>query len=139
MIVNIERSIDVEDEIRKVLNPYMTVYCRPLPAKFSVPSILVTQVGGGDVDHIDSLNVVLDSRAEIEADALELLRNALGVLRTAVKAQTSPLRFIEVNSSGGWGSDPVRPDLAMCSATIRVVAHLENATINSKEELNNGI
>lgn len=137
--MNIERSIDVEDEIRKVLNPYMTCYCRPLPAKFSVPSILVTQVGGGDLDHIDSLNVVLDSRAEHEAEALEQLRNALGVLRTAVKEQTSPLRFMEVASSGSWGSDPLRQDLAMCSATIRVVAHLENTTINSKEELNNGV
>ena len=130
----IERSIDVEDEIRKVLNPYMTVYCRPLPANFAVPSILVTQVGGGDLDHIDSLNVVLDSRAEHEAEALELLRNALGVLRTAVREQISPLRFMEVNSSGSWGSDPLRQDLAMCSATIRVVAHLENATINTKED-----
>ena len=129
----IERSIDVEDEIRKVLAPYMTCYCRPLPAKFLTPSILVTQVGGGDVDHIDSINVVLDSRAEHEAEALELLRNALGVLREAVKDQRSPLRFMEVNSSGSWGADPVRQDLAMCSASIRVVAHLENTTINAME------
>lgn len=129
----IERSIDVEDEIRKVLAPYMVCYCRPLPAKFSTPSILVTQVGGGDVDHIDSINVVLDSRAEHEAEALELLRNALGVLREAVKDQRSPLRFMEVNSSGSWGADPVRQDLAMCSASIRVVAHLENTTINAME------
>ena len=129
----IERSIDVEDEIRKVLAPYMVCYCRPLPANFSTPSILVTQVGGGDVDHIDSINVVLDSRAEHEAEALELLRNALGVLREAVKDQRSPLRFMEVNSSGSWGADPVREDLAMCSASIRVVAHLENTTINAME------
>lgn len=131
--MNIERSIDVEDEIRKILTLYMTCYCRPLPAKFSVPSILVTQVGGSDVDTIDSLNVVLDSRAEHEAEALETLRNALGVLRKAVKDQISPLRFLEVNSSGSWGADPVRPDLAMCSATIRVVAHLEKTTINALE------
>lgn len=128
----IERSIDVEDEIRKVLAPYMVCYCRPLPAKFSTPSILVTQVGGGDVDHIDSINVVLDSRAEHEAEALETLRNALGILRKAVKDQTSALRHLEVISSGSWGADPVRPDLAMCSATVQVVAHLENTTISTK-------
>lgn len=129
----IERSIDVEDEIRKVLSPYLTCYCRPLPEKFSVPSILVTQVGGGDTDHIDSINVALDSRANHEAEALELLRNALGILRAAVRDQTSQLRFMEVSSSGSWGADPVRPDLAMCSASVRVVAHLENTNINAME------
>lgn len=130
--IDIERSYDIEDEIRKVLSPYITCFCRPLPAKFPVPSVLVTQTGGADLNHVDTINVVLDSRAEHEAEALETLRNALGILRKAVKDQTSQLRHMEVISSGSWGADPVRPDLAMCSATITVVAHLENLTISTK-------
>ena len=33
-MISIERSIDVEDEIRIALSDYMTVYCRPLPADY---------------------------------------------------------------------------------------------------------
>ena len=130
--IEIERSYDIENEIRNVLSPYLTCYCRPLPEKFKIPSVLVTQTGGTDLDHIDSVTVVLDSRAEHEAEALETLRNALGIIRKAVKDQTSALRHLEVISSGSWGADPVRPDLAMCSATVQFVAHLENTTISTK-------
>jgi len=127
--MEIQRSIDIEDEIRQVLAKHLTAYCRPLPKDFSTPCILVSQVGGSDLNQVDTLEVVLDSRATGEADALLTLRNAVGILRQAAKSQTSAIRHITVNSSGSWGVDPVRPDLSMCSARIRVVAHLETANI----------
>ena len=127
--VNITRSVDIENEIRNALKSYMTAYCRPLPAGFSIPSVLITQVGGSDANQIDTFEVTLDARAADEATANETLRNAIGLLRKAAGEQTTAIRHIEVNSSGSWGTDPVRPDLSMCSARIRVVAHLENATI----------
>lgn len=127
--MEIQRSIDIEDEIRQVLTTHLTAYCRPLPKDFTVPCVLVSQVGGSDRNQVDTFEVVLDSRATEEADALLTLRNAVGILRQAAKSQTSAIRSITVNSSGSWGSDPVRPDLSMCSARVRVVAHLETANI----------
>lgn len=127
--MRIQRSIDIEDEIRQALDPYVTIYCRPLPKSFTTPCILVQQVGGGDTDTIDAFDVVLDSRAKTEAEASEYLRNSIGILREVVKRQTSDIRNIAVNTSGSWGLDPVRPELAMCSARIRVVAHLENVEV----------
>ena len=125
----IQRSIDVEDEIRKALTDYLTVYCRPLPEDFALPCILVQQVGGTDANTIDSFEVVLDSRADDEAAALELLRNAIGILKAVAAKQTTQLRYVEVNSSGSWGVDPVRPELAMCSARLRVIAHAEQTEV----------
>jgi hypothetical protein len=127
-MIDIERSIDVENEVRKILKDHLTVYCRPLPSQYSLPNILVTQVGGSDANKVDTFEIVLDARASREAAALEYLRNAVGVLRHA--AGSGPICHVSVNSSGSWGSDPVRPDLAMCSARISVVAHLEKTTIN---------
>ncbi len=128
--VQIRRSVDIEDEVRNALKSYMTVYCRPRPASFATPCILVSQVGGTDADgQIDTFEVTLDARASNAADANETLRNAIGVLRKAAGDQTTAIRFVEVNSSGSWGSDPARPDLAMYSARIRVVAHLETKSI----------
>lgn len=119
----IKQSIDIEDEIRKALDPYMTVYCRPLPAEYDIPHILVTQVGGMDSQTIDTFEVVLDSRAETEAAAIEYLNKAKGIVRQTAKEQTTALRHVVVNSSGSWGVDPVRPDLAMCSARLEITAH----------------
>ena len=121
MIIN--KSIDIENEIRLALSNYMTVYCRPLPAEYDIPHILVTQVGGTDRHTIDTFEVVLDSRAETEADALDYLNTAKGILKAVARMQTTALRYIDENSSGSWGQDPVRPDLAMCSARLSVVAH----------------
>ena len=128
--VQIRRSVDIEDEVRIALKSYMTAYCRPLPANFTTPSVLITLVGGSDANQIDTFDVTLDARATDEATANETLRNAIGLLRKAAGEQTTAIRHMEVNSSGSWGSDPVRPDLSMYSARIRVVAHLENATIS---------
>ena len=130
MSIEIQRSVDIEDEIRKALADYLTAYCPPLPANYSLPCILITKIGGSDAEgQVDTFNVTLDARAKEDADANETLRNALGILRKVTREQTTPLRHIVVNSSGNWGSDPVRPDLAMCTANISVVAHLETITI----------
>lgn len=121
MIIKI--PIDVEDEVRKALAPYLTAYCKPLPKNFTLPCILVSKAGGGDTDTIDNFRVVIDSRAKTEAEADEYLRIAVGILKEVTALQTTALRHITVNSSGSWGVDPVRPELAMCSATLEVVAH----------------
>ena len=128
MSIEIERSIDIEDAVRNALKDHLTTYCRPLPASYTLPNILVTQVGGSDENKIDTFEVTLDARADTEASALEYLRNAIGVLKAAVMDRTKPIRHVVVNSSGSWGADPVRPDLAMCSARLEIVAHLEKTT-----------
>ncbi|MGF2526151.1 hypothetical protein ACQUW0_28015, partial [Ralstonia pseudosolanacearum] len=61
--MKINKSIDVEEEIRASLNDYIKAYVRPLPANFDVPSILITAVGGTDENTIDYFDVTLDSRA----------------------------------------------------------------------------
>lgn len=127
--MNIQRSIDIEDVIRQALSDYLTAYCKPLPKDFDLPCILVQQVGGTDADTIDTFEVVLDARAEYEAEALEILRNAIGILKTVAKTQSTQLRYVEVNAMGSWGVDPVRPELAMCSARIRAVAHEEQVEV----------
>lgn len=121
MVINV--SIDIEEEIRTALIDHMTAYCRPLPADYTLPNILITQVGGTTSDTIDTFSVVLDSRAESEAEALSTLNTAVGILKQVAKEQTTALRHVTVNTSGSWGNDPVRPDLSMCSARIDVVAH----------------
>ena len=121
MIIN--KSIDIEEEIRSALSEYQAAYCRPLPAEYTLPHILITQVGGQTVQTIDTFYVVLDSRAETEAAALDYLNTAIGILKQVAKEQKTAIRHVTVNSSGSWGNDPVRPDLAMCSARLEIVAH----------------
>ena len=127
--MTINKSIDVENEVRTALTDYQTVYCRPLPAEYNLPHILVTQVGGTDYQTVDTFEVVLDSRAETEAEALDYLNTAIAILKQVAREQTTALRYVTVNSSGSWGNDPVRPDLAMCSARIRVIAHEERTEV----------
>lgn len=127
MIIN--RSIDVEEAIRVSLGEYMQTYVKPLPANFTVPSVEITAVGGSEMDTIDTFDVTLDSRAEHEAEAYENLRNAIGIVIEIAKSQATALRVVNVNSLGSWGKDPVRPDLAMCSARLRVIAHVENVEV----------
>ena len=121
--MTIYKSIDIEEEIRTALAPYRTAYCRPLPEDYGLPNILITQVGGTQADTIDTFEVVLDSRAETEADALGYLNTAVAILIQTAKEQTTALRHVTINTSGSWGADPVRPDLVMCSARIAVTAH----------------
>lgn len=127
MKINI--SIDIEDEIRQALDPYLTIYCRPLPAEYSLPNILVTQVGGTVSQTVDTFAVVLDSRAATEAEAIAYLNRAIGILEGVAKEQTTELRHVTVNTSGSWGADPVRPDLSMCSARLEVVAHQKSMEV----------
>ena len=127
--LEIIRSIDIEDVIRTALSGNFTIYCRPLPAKFTVPSLEISSVGGTDENEVDTFDVVLDARAQEDADANELLRNAIGTLKAIAKKQTTAIRHVTVNASGSWGSDPVRPDLAMYSARLRMTAHQESIII----------
>lgn len=127
--MKIERCIDVEEEIRANLAGYMTTYVRPLPKDFSVPSILVTAVGGTEANTIDTFDVTLDSRAENEEEALTNLRNAVGILKEIAKSQQTALRYVTINTLGSWGRDPVRPELALCSSRVRVVAHIETVEV----------
>lgn len=135
MSITVYRSIDIEDAIRAALAPYMTVYCRPLPQAFTTPCVLV-QGTGGDTEasasgrgKVDTFTVVLDSRADIEADALEQLRNAVAILEAT---KDEGFAYVAINSLYNWGTDPVRPDLAMCSATLQVKAHREVITIEEE-------
>ena len=121
MIIN--KSIDIEEEIRTALAPYLTVYCRPLPKHYTLPNVLITQVGGMTTGSIDTFSVVIDSRAKREAEALDTLNTAIGIIKQTAKEQMTAMRHVTVNTSGSWGTDPVRPDLSMCSARIDVVAH----------------
>lgn len=128
--MNILVSNDIEYEVQKALKNYFTIYCRPLPENYTLPNLLVTQVGGNDTNTIDFYEVVIDSRAETEGEANEYLRFALGTLKQIVKDQSTVLRSMRINTSGSWGNDPVRPDLAMCSARIELWAHLDSTTID---------
>lgn len=130
--MEIERSIDIEDEVRIALSPYFTIYCRPLPENFELPSLLVTQTGGYDENRIDNFNITIDSRAETEAEALDLLLDATATLKEIARAQTTRLRFISINSCGSWGIDPVRSEIAMTSAQLTVYTHKITKTINNK-------
>ena len=127
--MTIYKSIDIEEEIRTALAPYRTAYCRPLPEDYDLPNILITQVGGTPANRIDTFEVVLDSRAETEAEALDYLNTALALLVKTAKEQTTALRHVVINTSGSWGVDPVRPDLAMCSARISVTAHQQKVEV----------
>ena len=129
MIIN--KSIDIENEVREALSDYLTAYCRPLPEEYDLPNILITLVGGTDSQTIDTFEVALDSRAQTEADALDYLNTATGILKQVAKEQTSALRHVVVNSSGSWGEDPVRPDLSMCSARLAIVAHQEITEVDN--------
>ena len=136
MSITIRRSIDIEDAVREILvSAGITAYCRPLPKDFSMPSILVQSTGGTTEENWSGLEVmntfiiVLDSRAETENDALLTLRNAIGVLKAAVAAQSGPVRYVSLNSQYSWGADPVRPELAMCSANLSILARPESITI----------
>lgn len=123
--MNILRPFDIEEEIRLALSDYFTVYVKPLPAKFTVPSLLITEAGGNSSNTIDTFTVRIDARAETNADASELLRTALGALEVISQQQAGALRNVLINSLASWGTDPVRPDLKLCTATVLVTAHRE--------------
>lgn len=128
----IERSIDIEDEVRIALKDYFNIYCRPLPENFELPSLLVTQTGGTDENRIDGFYVSIDSRANTESEALNLLLDATATLKEVAKIQNTKIRYVQVNSCGSWGKDPVRPELAMATAQLTVYTHKVTKNISTK-------
>lgn len=124
------RPTDIEDEIRKALADYMTVYVRPLPAKFTTPCILVTATGGSSTNEIDSFNVTLDARATTDEESYSLIRTAQGILEAQGSNQFGAIRNVSINSLARWGSDPVRPDLKLSTLTVVVTAHREEIAIS---------
>lgn len=128
--MEILKPVDIENEIRLALKDYVTIYCRPLPEKFKTPSILVRSVGGSSSNTIDTFSVVLDSRAKTDAEAYDLINTALGILEKRAFEQFGALRNITVNSMASWGSDPVRPDLKLCTLTVLVTAHRESLNLS---------
>lgn len=129
MSITIKRSIDIEDVVRGALAPYMTAYCPPLPKTVALPSIEVEMVGGSNSDTIDRFDIVLDARAEREYDALELMRNAIGILKKVASDQTTAMHYCSENTKPVWIEDPTRPDVAMCRARLMISAHEETETL----------
>lgn len=127
----VQRSYDVEDEVRQALKPYFKIYNRPLPKALELPSLTITQVGGNDTNSIDGTDIVIDSRSQSEAQAMDQLLDAIATLTAITLSQETNLRYVELNSSASWGDDPVRPELAMCSARLRIYTHKYPKEINT--------
>lgn len=121
--MNILKPVDIEEEIRLALKDYLTAYVRPLPKSYTLPNILITATGGTSRNTVDTFTVTLDARAETDAEAYDLLTTALGVLEAQAASQVGALRHAIINSLARWGTDPVRPDLKLCTATVLVTAH----------------
>ncbi len=130
--MNILIPIDIEDEVRKALDPYFpNVVAGDLPPNFSTPILRVRQTGGGTANTIDNFNVSIDARAETDVATLDLIRKAQGVLEAQCKAQFGLLRHVVINSLAQWGSDPVRPDLKLCTLSATITAHRDSLNIES--------
>ena len=130
--MEILRPCDIEEQIRLALKDYITAYVRPLPENFTMPSVLITATGGSSSNTIDTFTVVLDARAETDAGAFALIRTAQGLLEAQACNQVGALRNVSVNSLARWGSDPVRPDLKLCTLTVLVTAHRESVEIQEE-------
>ena len=122
---------DIEEQIRTALAEYLTVYVRPLPASYTLPNIMATASGGSTTNTIDTFTVTLDARAETDAEAMEYLTDALGILEAQATNQVNAIRNVIINSLASWGVDPVRPDLKLCTATVLVIAHRESKQITT--------
>lgn len=127
--MNILIPVDVEDEVRLALKDYMTVYVRPLPEDFTTPCILIKNAGGTTGNTIDSSIISMESRAESDEAANAYLRTAIGILEEQAKNQVGALRHVAFQTPGSWGTDPVRPDLKLATATAVVTTHREAKTI----------
>lgn len=123
--MDINKSVDIENEIRLALDDYFETYCRPLPEKYGLPNVLVEQTGGATSNTIDSFQIKLSVRAKTDAEALDTMNEVLGVLEYQCEQQFGALRHISVNSMASWGTDPARPDLKLCTMTAIVTAHRE--------------
>ena len=124
--------IDIEDEVRLALKPYFpNVDAGDLPAHFELPHLRVRQTGGGTENTIDSFNVTIDARGRTDIEAYDLIRKAQGVLEAQCKNQFGALRYVQINTLAQWGSDPVRPDLKLCTLSTTITAHRESLEIES--------
>lgn len=123
--MNILRPVDIEEQARLALKDYFTTYVRPLPANYTLPCLLITATGGTSNNEVDTFTLTLDARAETDAEAYELITTALGALEKQGQNQFGTLRHLTINSLARWGSDPVRPDLKLCTATVLVTCHRE--------------
>lgn len=133
--MDITIPIDIEEEIRKALAEQgVTIYCKPLPKDFALPCILVTCVGmtsrynWANQATGDGFDVTLDARAEDDATAVNYLRTALGILEAVTAQQNQAFSRVVVNTLSSSINDPVRPDLKLCTARLRVSAHRETTT-----------
>lgn len=122
-------SIDIEDAIREALSDKFAIYCRPLPANFKMPCILITAVGGRETDTISTFLVSVDARAKTDADAYDYIRKAVGAIIASANADGVKYNHASVNSLAKWGNDPARPDIKLCTATLEVIAHKQSITI----------
>lgn len=113
------RSVDIEDAARAELAVYYTAYCDPLPATYTLPFIRVTNAGGAEANTIDTFTVVLEGYAETDAEACELARNAVGILREV------PRWYVRENTKATRFQDPIRPDLCRYRTTVLITAHQE--------------
>lgn len=127
--MNILIPIDIEDEVRLALDVYLTAYVPPLPENFITPCILIKETGGSSANKVDTFMVTLDSRSKSEAEAYALLTKALGILEQQAREQFGALRNVSINSLARWGTDPVRPDLSLCTATVLITAHRKEYTV----------
>ena len=123
------RDIDIEEEVRAALAEKFTAFASELPAKYKLPNIVVKRIGGTPDMKIGTYNVTLDARAKDSATADETMRTALAYLEAIAWQQTTKIRHIEINSSGSWENDPLRPGLAMCTAMLVVTAHRETVDL----------
>lgn len=127
--MNILKPVDVENEIRLALSDLFDVYVRPLPESYPLPCLLVTATGGSTRDTVDTFTVRIDARAKTDADAVDILTDAIGVIEEKARQQVGAIRHVIMNGLASWGSDPARPDLKLCTATFIVVAHRQAKTI----------
>ena len=117
------RSIDIEDAARLVLAEYYSAYCDPLPASYSLPFIRVSGAGGSDANQIDTFTVTVQGYAETDAEACEITRNAVGILRDW------PYFYVRENTKAARYPDPLRPDLCRYTTTVLITAHQEEFTL----------
>ena len=121
------RSIDIEDEVRQVLAAYYTAYCDPLPKSYTVPFIRVTSAGGSERNQIDTFMVVIEGYADTDAEACEITRNAVGIVKDHkywhTRENTKATRF----------QDPLRPDLCRYRTTLLITAHQETFSISTED------
>ena len=126
----IKKSKDIEYLVQQTLDPYIKTYCE-LPKNYVLPNLVVRRIGGTELvdwsgtGHLDRFTIQLYCRAEDEGTAQDTLSKAVGIL----KASDNFRNVVNNTDLGSWGSDPVRPDLALFSVTLIISVSLDEETI----------